>query len=120
MFTINYTLCLFQVDDGHEEDVEVPKALGDVFESLAGAVYLVNMIVGTPCTHQQLLQDCGMKLDVVWRVYFNLMKDVIQNCCANPPLSPIRELFELKGTNAHFTYADLFAVNTQIYSLQKA
>ncbi|KAI6228850.1 hypothetical protein M3Y99_01177100 [Aphelenchoides fujianensis] len=76
-----------EVEDGHEEDVEVPKALGDIFESLAGAVFL----------------DCGMDLDVVWRVYFNLMREQIENCCKNPPLSPVRELFELKGSNAHFT-----------------
>ena len=31
-----------EVEDGYEEDVEVPKALGDVFESLAGAVFLVS------------------------------------------------------------------------------
>lgn len=30
-----------EVDEGHEEDIEVPKALGDIFESVAGAVYLV-------------------------------------------------------------------------------
>lgn len=30
------------VEEGKEEDIEVPKALGDIFESLAGAVYLVN------------------------------------------------------------------------------
>lgn len=29
------------VEEGKEEDIEVPKALGDIFESLAGAVYLV-------------------------------------------------------------------------------
>lgn len=34
------------------EDVEVPKALGDVFESVAGAIFL----------------DSNMSLDTVWRV----------------------------------------------------
>jgi len=34
------------------DDIEVPKALGDVFESVAGAIFL----------------DSGMSLDVVWRV----------------------------------------------------
>lgn len=29
-------------EEGHEEDIEVPKALGDIFESVAGAVYLVS------------------------------------------------------------------------------
>ena len=36
------------------EDIEVPKALGDIFESVAGAIYL----------------DSGMRLDPVWTVYY--------------------------------------------------
>ncbi|KAI6224621.1 hypothetical protein M3Y95_00772100 [Aphelenchoides besseyi] len=86
----NFNAELFMVTEEEvedEEDVEVPKALGDIFESLAGAIYL----------------DCGMDLEVVWRVYYNLMKDEIESCCKNPPLSPVRELFELKGSNAYFT-----------------
>ena len=43
------------------EDVEVPKALGDVFESVAGAIFL----------------DSGMSLDAVWRVYYQMMKTEI-------------------------------------------
>lgn len=41
------------------EDVEVPKALGDVFESVAGAIYL----------------DSNMSLDTVWKVYHKLMEN---------------------------------------------
>ncbi len=40
------------------EDVEVPKALGDIFESVAGAIFL----------------DSGMSLDAVWKVYYKIMK----------------------------------------------
>ena len=43
------------------EDVEVPKALGDVFESVAGAIYL----------------DSGMSLNAVWKVYYGMMKNEI-------------------------------------------
>lgn len=43
------------------EDVEVPKALGDIFESVAGAIFL----------------DSGMSLDAVWKVYFKMMKNEI-------------------------------------------
>lgn len=43
------------------EDVEVPKALGDVFESVAGAVFL----------------DSKMSLDAVWKVYYRMMKTEI-------------------------------------------
>lgn len=43
------------------EDTEIPKALGDIFESVAGAIYL----------------DSGMSLDTVWRVYYRMMKPQI-------------------------------------------
>lgn len=44
-----------------EEDIEVPKALGDMFESVAGAIYL----------------DSNGSLDAVWRVYYRMMKEQI-------------------------------------------
>jgi endoribonuclease Dicer len=43
------------------EAVEVPKVLGDLFESLAGAIYL----------------DSGLNLQKVWHVYYRLMKGEI-------------------------------------------
>jgi dsRNA-specific ribonuclease len=43
------------------EAVEVPKVLGDLFESLAGAIYL----------------DSGLNLQEVWRVYYRLMRTEI-------------------------------------------
>ena len=43
------------------ESVEVPKALGDLFESLAGAIYL----------------DSGLNLQEVWRVFYSLMRNEI-------------------------------------------
>ncbi|CAD5226751.1 unnamed protein product [Bursaphelenchus xylophilus] len=76
-----------EIEDGQEEEVEVPKALGDIFESLAGAVYL----------------DCNRDLDVVWRVYYNLMAALIEQCCRDPPQSPIRELYEMKDVHASFS-----------------
>jgi endoribonuclease Dicer len=45
------------------EETEVPKALGDIFESVAGAVFLDN----------------GLSLDGVWNVFFKLMKPEIGN-----------------------------------------
>ena len=47
------------------EDVEVPKALGDVFESVAGAIYL----------------DSHMSLNTVWKVYYRMMKKEIGESC---------------------------------------
>lgn len=46
--------------------MEIPKALGDIFESVAGAIYL----------------DSGMSLDVVWKVYYRIMKPQIGKICA--------------------------------------
>jgi len=45
-------------DENEDEDIEIPKALGDIFESVAGAIYL----------------DSGMSLDAVWTVYHRMMK----------------------------------------------
>lgn len=43
------------------EEIEVPKALGDIFESVAGAIFLDN----------------GLSLDGVWKVYYKLLKPEI-------------------------------------------
>ncbi|ODN02294.1 Endoribonuclease Dcr-1 [Orchesella cincta] len=68
------------------EDIEVPKALGDVFESVAGAIFL----------------DSGMSLDAVWDVYYRIMKREIEEFSKNVPKSPIRELLELEPETAKF------------------
>lgn len=68
------------------EDVEVPKALGDVFESVAGAIFL----------------DSGMSLDAVWRVYYQIMRNEIERFSDHVPKSPIRELLELEPETAKF------------------
>ncbi|VDP18723.1 unnamed protein product [Onchocerca flexuosa] len=76
-----------EIDEGEEEDIEVPKAMGDIFESVAGAIYL----------------DSGRSLNIVWRVFYNLMKETIDECCSNPPRSPIRELLEMEPERARFS-----------------
>nr|XP_006824151.1 PREDICTED: LOW QUALITY PROTEIN: endoribonuclease Dicer-like [Saccoglossus kowalevskii] len=74
-------------EDGEErEDIEVPKALGDVFESVAGAIYL----------------DSNMSLDAVWRVYYTMMKPHIDKYSAKVPISPVRELLEMEPETARF------------------
>lgn len=40
------------------ETIKAPKALGDVFESIAGAIYV----------------DSGNSLETVWKIYYKLMK----------------------------------------------
>ncbi|KAL5284380.1 DICER1 family protein [Megaselia abdita] len=79
-----YLLSEEECDDA--VDVEVPKALGDVFESIAGAIYL----------------DSEMSLDTVWRVYSKMMKPEIEQFSNSVPKSPIRELLELEPETAKF------------------
>ena len=50
-------LRLSDEEDDDSEEVEIPKVLGDIFESVAGAIYL----------------DSNMSLDTVWKVYYPLM-----------------------------------------------
>ena len=68
------------------EELEVPKVLGDIFESVAGAIFL----------------DSNKSLETVWKVYYTLMKPYIEKYTAKVPKSPIRELLELEPETAKF------------------
>lgn len=78
-------------DCSEAEDIEVPKALGDVFESVAGAIFL----------------DSGMSLDAVWRTYHAMMAPELELFSAHVPKSPIRELLEREPETAKFGYVIL-------------
>ena len=58
-----YSSVFVMRSEGDEDavQVEVPKALGDLFEAVAGAVYV----------------DCGQDLDRVWQVYLPILKPSI-------------------------------------------
>ncbi|XP_060808099.1 endoribonuclease Dcr-1 [Amyelois transitella] len=78
---------LIQEDEMEQaEDVEVPKALGDLFESVAGAIFL----------------DSGMSLGAVWKSYVNLMGAELEAFSAAAPKSPVRELLEAEPDTAKF------------------
>uniref|UniRef100_A0A8D0ENA9 ribonuclease III n=1 Tax=Strix occidentalis caurina TaxID=311401 RepID=A0A8D0ENA9_STROC len=77
-------------DEEKEEDIEVPKAMGDIFESLAGAIYM----------------DSGMSLEMVWQVYYPMMRPLIEKFSANVPRSPVRELLEMEPETAKFSPAE--------------
>ncbi|XP_073434169.1 endoribonuclease Dicer [Dendrobates tinctorius] len=77
-------------DEEKEEDIEVPKAMGDIFESLAGAIYM----------------DSGMSLERVWQVYYPMMRPLIEKFSANVPRSPVRELLEMEPETAKFSPAE--------------
>lgn len=85
---MSYFQCYLILEDETDEaeDVEVPKALGDLFESVAGAIFL----------------DSGMSLDAVWSVYEKIMRPEIEKFSSSVPKSPIRELLELEPETAKF------------------
>jgi endoribonuclease Dicer len=76
----------FQQQTNELEETEVPKCLGDIFESVAGAIFL----------------DSDKSFDTVWKVYYGLMKPHIDKFTSQVPKSPIRELFELEPETAKF------------------
>ncbi|XP_050679245.1 endoribonuclease Dcr-1-like [Leptidea sinapis] len=78
---------LIQEDELEQaEDVEVPKALGDLFESVAGAIFL----------------DSGMSVAAVWSSYARLMMAELEAFSAAAPKSPVRELLEAEPDTAKF------------------
>lgn len=60
LYTYMYDFVLYQGEGEEEEyvELEVFKVLGDIFELLVGVIYL----------------DSKMFLDIVWRVYYRIMK----------------------------------------------
>nr|CAD7444294.1 unnamed protein product [Timema bartmani] len=85
-FDISALYMLTETDPLLAEAIEVPKVLGDVFESIAGAIYL----------------DSNKSLSTVWDIYYHLMKKEIDEFSKNVPLQPVRMLYELTHSNPLF------------------
>ncbi|KAJ8981848.1 hypothetical protein NQ317_001811 [Molorchus minor] len=68
------------------EYVDVPKVLGDIFEALAGAIYL----------------DSNKDLKTVWKVFYKIMWKEIDLFSRNVPKNAVRRLFEWPGTYPKF------------------
>lgn len=66
------------VSEQDAEGFEAPKVLGDIFESVAGAVFL----------------DSSMDLTKIWGVYYRMMEPYINHYSVNIPINPIREVYE--------------------------
>ncbi|GLV37523.1 Dicer-1 [Carabus blaptoides fortunei] len=78
-FEINEEVLILSEDEPYMgEHVNIPKTLGDLFESLAGAVFL----------------DTGMDLQATWSVFYKLMWREIEMFRRNVPISPVRMLYE--------------------------
>ncbi|KAF7283787.1 hypothetical protein GWI33_022827 [Rhynchophorus ferrugineus] len=65
---------------GHNlaEYIDVPKVLGDIFEAVAGAIFL----------------DSNNNLDVVWKIFYRIMSKEIESFTANVPKNLVRKLYE--------------------------
>ncbi|KOC68324.1 Endoribonuclease dcr-1 [Habropoda laboriosa] len=68
------------------EHVDIPKVLGDIFESSIGAIYL----------------DSGKNLMTVWKVIYSIMHTEIDEFSKNIPKQPIRVLYETQGARPQF------------------
>ncbi|GAV02265.1 hypothetical protein RvY_12855 [Ramazzottius varieornatus] len=75
-----------QAEEAGFEESEAPKALGDVFEAVAGAIFL----------------DSGLSLDVVFKVYYNMMRPQLEYVARHCPRNSVRELMESEGPNCRF------------------
>jgi dsRNA-specific ribonuclease len=67
-----------------EETIITPKVMADVFEALAGAIYM----------------DSGRDLEIVWRIFYNLMQEEIEKYLEN--LSPVIKLHQKIGCPVDF------------------
>lgn len=71
-------------DTTSAESVDVPKAMGDIFESIIGAVFL----------------DSGLNLNTTWQVIYGLLKNEIQLFIIDVPKQIVRRLFEFEKGKA--------------------
>ncbi|VVC34156.1 PAZ domain,Helicase, C-terminal,Ribonuclease III domain,DEAD/DEAH box helicase domain,P-loop containing [Cinara cedri] len=62
------------------ESIDVPKVLGDLFESLIAAIYL----------------DCGRDLNFVWSICYKFLEHEIKEFSTNVPKNPICVLNQIK------------------------
>jgi len=68
-------------DTNIAKSIDVPKALGDIFESIVGAIFL----------------DTNLSLKKTWDVIYKLMKNEIHKFMRNVPIQITRRLFEFQG-----------------------
>ncbi|RWS19391.1 endoribonuclease Dicer-like protein, partial [Leptotrombidium deliense] len=79
----------------HNEEVEIPKILGDIFESVAAALYL----------------DSGFFLDAVWKVYYKFFEPLLIRFSENIPKLPSRQLYESDASQETKTKFENATVN---------
>lgn len=72
--------------DGHEvaEALNIPKAIGDMFESIVGAVFL----------------DSGLNFTVTWNLIYRLLQKEIEEFMRDIPIDIVRQLYEYNKGSA--------------------
>ncbi|OUC43486.1 RNase3 domain protein, partial [Trichinella nativa] len=109
MAVLNHFQKLYMMEEEQDDDeketgefaehVEVPKPLGDIFESVAGAIFL----------------DSHCSLATVWQVYYNMLAEEIDKCLCHPPISPVRHLLELEPERVQFNILDREEGNSGVH-----
>lgn len=66
------------------ESIDIPKSLGDIFESIVGAIFL----------------DSDLSLETTWATIYKLMKNEILQFMADVPMQIVRRLFEFNKGSA--------------------
>ena len=77
------------MSEEEEEGIEAPKVLGDIFESVAGAIFL----------------DSGMDLTKTWGVYYRMMKSYIGKLAIatrDPPLHLLGKVLSVESSEVVF------------------
>ncbi|KAL7675949.1 hypothetical protein ACOME3_002208 [Neoechinorhynchus agilis] len=65
---------------------EVPKCLSDIFEAVAGAIFV----------------DSKFSFETVWRIYKRMLDPFISKFVKEVPVSPVRRIYELCRGTCHF------------------
>ncbi|XP_032687848.1 endoribonuclease Dicer-like [Odontomachus brunneus] len=73
------------------EYIDVPKVLGDLFETLIGAIYL----------------DSNRNLTKVWEMVYSFMHKEIDEFSRNIPKNPVRVIYEHQDAHAKFLEASM-------------
>lgn len=79
-------LLLTEEDKLLADFIDVPKVLGDVFESIIGAIFF----------------DSGNDSHLTWQVIYRLMREEIDEFCNNVPKQLIRRLYEYPNAQPKF------------------
>lgn len=87
-------IALMETEDENcvADAVDIPKVIGDLFESIVGAVLL----------------DSGMDLQITWKIIYNLMEKELHEFMNKVPKQIVRQLYEYDGGSADPKFTEAF------------